>query len=68
MADPRQTNSQTDFDRGGGVDDPALEGELHSGGDRTRAVEHAEQKAFQGPKTMKKNRDIVRGRSRGGTF
>lgn len=67
MSDLRQTNADTEHDRGGAVDDPALEGEAHFGGTRTRAEEHADYKGYQGPKTTQKNRDIVRGRSPGGT-
>lgn len=67
MSDLRQTNSETDFPRGGAVDDPDLEGEAHFGGTRTRAGEHAADTGYQGPKTTAKNKDIVSGRSPGGT-
>lgn len=67
MADLRQTNADTEFPRGGAVDDPDLEGDAHFGGTRTRSDQMAAPDDRQGPKTRRKNKDIVSGRAHGGT-
>jgi hypothetical protein len=62
MSDLRQTNTRTEFPRGGQVDGETFDGdEVHSGSNRGALEEHAREDTTQGPKTRRRNAEIVRG-------
>lgn len=62
MSDLRQTNTQTEFPRGGEVDGEDFDGDaIHSGSNRATLEEHAKQDTGQGPKTRGRNAEIVKG-------
>lgn len=61
MSDLRQTNTQTEFPRGGAVDGEDFDGEeIHSGANRAQLEEHAKEDTGQGPKTKRRNAEILK--------
>lgn len=62
MSDLRQTNTRTEHPRGGSVDGETFDGEeVHSGSNRATLEEHAREDTTQGPRTRRRNAEIVRG-------